>query len=188
MITREQWLTKAAKALNNGLFKRAGYSVPSLRVSVGFPSRRASGKRMFVGQCFSTKSAADGVSQVFIHPMLDKATKVIEVLAHEMVHVLDNCEHKHGAGGFIEPAKAIGLVKPWTATTASTEMVVELHKIADKLGEYPHSALNIQSGIKKQTTRLRKWICPGECGLIVRVAKDDLNLMCLNCDEVLVQP
>jgi hypothetical protein len=76
----------------------------------------------------------------------------------------------------------VGLLKPWTATTASPELRVNLDKIVTKLGAYPHSALTpAGAGLKKQTTRMRKYECP--CGQIVRAATDSLHALCCDCGK-----
>ena len=49
-----------------------------------------------IGQCWSTKSSAKGINQIFISPTLGDAYDVIDTLVHELVHALDDCQNKHG--------------------------------------------------------------------------------------------
>jgi hypothetical protein len=39
-----------------------------------------------------------------------------------------------------------------------------------------------EGGIKKQSTRMRKYQCKG-CEQIIRAASDDLDVMCVPCEE-----
>ena len=48
-----------------------------------------------VGQCWRTSCSADGVNEIFITPKYDKAIDIL-VFDCELVHAVDNCEHKHG--------------------------------------------------------------------------------------------
>ena len=43
-----------------------------------------------------TSCSADGINEIFITPKYDKAIDILDTLTHELVHAVDNCEHKHG--------------------------------------------------------------------------------------------
>lgn len=60
-INREQWLMRAVDHLAP-IFERSGYAIPIVKVSVGFPTTGAKGRHL--GQCWSTKSAVDGVNHI----------------------------------------------------------------------------------------------------------------------------
>ena len=65
-------------------------------------------------------------------------------------------------------AAAVGLVKPWTATSASEELKSRLNAPIQKIGPYPHAALDLTaSPHKKDGTRMIKLECP-DCGYVVR--------------------
>ncbi|MDP3122397.1 hypothetical protein [Polynucleobacter sp.] len=53
-VNREQRLMKAVEHIVP-IFERAGYAVPVVKVSVGFPS--TGGKGRHLGQCWSSKAA-----------------------------------------------------------------------------------------------------------------------------------
>lgn len=178
--TREAWL-KAAVALMAPRFLEFGATFdPFVHVSVGFP--RSKGKRKFIGQCWCGSQSADGAPHVFICPTQIDPLRILEILSHELVHAAVGCEHGHKKP-FIALAKSLGHEKPWTATTASIGLNEVLQRYLDVLGEFPHSGLDPKSGpqLRKQTTRLRKYVCSG-CDLKVRIAKDDANVQCLDCD------
>lgn len=169
-LNREQWLQQAAVKLVP-LFEKAGYKVPETRVSTGFPSKSAlAAKRRKIGECWSDKLAADSRCQIFITPLLEDSTRVLDVLAHEMVHAVVGLEAKHGAA-FSRCAKAIGLTGKMTATVAGPELQAELEGIVRKIGTYPHAGLNaMTNGEKKQTTRMIKCACPA-CGYTARTTR-----------------
>ncbi len=88
-ITREARLEAAEKELAT-LFTKAGHTIPSCRVSFGFASTGA--RSGHIGQCWSIKSSKDSVNQIFISPALEAAVEVLDTLAHELVHAVDDCK------------------------------------------------------------------------------------------------
>ncbi|QNO12704.1 SprT-like protease [Arthrobacter phage Snek] len=175
--TREEWLVAAVEALAPLFAERADETLPAVRVSVGWPGGNGR-KNSVIGQCWSTKVAADSVSQLFISPVLDDAVRVLDVLAHELIHAIDDCVSGH-KGRFAKIAKAIGLTGKMTATVAGEELEAELRKIADELGAYPHAALvNPGAGAegpKKQSTRMLKVECAEGSGYKVRMTRQWLD-------------
>lgn len=169
--TREEWLMQATQKLGQGLFGKVGYTLPKVRVSVGFPY---GSRGKVIGQCFDKRATADGVAQIFIHPKLDEGTRVLDVLAHELVHAILGAGAGHGQA-FKRCASAIGLEGQMTATTASPVLQAWLTLLLDELGAYPHASLDPNGlGRKKQGTRLIKVSC-GECGYNCRVTRTWLD-------------
>lgn len=173
--TREAWLVAAVEALAP-LFAEADETLPAVKVSVGWPGGRGR-KNSVIGQCWSPEVAADEVSHVFISPVLDDAVRVLDVLAHELVHAInyaagDPCGHK---GAFARIAKAIGLTGKMTATVAGDDLRARLEALAADLGAYPHGALMPGApgadGPKKQGTRMLKVECAEGSGYVVRMTR-----------------
>lgn len=181
---REAWLLKAVEAFKP-LLDKAGYPLKKpIYVSVGWPKGRRGVKATAIGQCWPGSLSKDGNGHVFISPSLVDSTRVLDVLLHEVGHDIVGCEHGHKKP-FADFCKAVGLLKPWTATTASPELQARLERMVQRLGPYPHAALGTigeGGGLKKQTTRMRKYTCEG-CGQIVRAAKDDLQITCTPCGQ-----
>lgn len=182
---RETWLIDAVDALRP-LFAELGETVPAVRVSVGWPGGRGN-KNAVIGQCWPTQLAGDKVAQLFISPVLDDASRVLDVLAHELVHAVDDCQSGH-KGRFTKIAKGLGLEGKMTATVASEELKGKLDAIAEKLGTYPHAALaqigNGADGPKKQGTRMLKVECAQGSGYKVRMTRqwlDDLGAPTCPC-------
>jgi hypothetical protein len=151
--------------MRSGLFKRVGETVPAVRVSVGIPKGRGTA----IGQCWNGAASSDGLAQVFISPKLDDAARVLDVLAHELIHAVVP-DAGHGAP-FKRIALAIGLTGKMTATVAGPTLKAELERLAAELGPYPHARLDFdRGGPKKQGTRLGKVQC-GWCGYTCRVTR-----------------
>lgn len=156
-MTREEWLTKLANLMRDTLFKQAGIAFENgeYRVSVGWTSRRKA-----IGECWGPQASAAQYREIFISPKLFEALDVAATLAHELCHAT----LPYGVGhkrAFQKHADAIGLVKPWTATTpGGTFLRWWRDEASEIMGEYPHAGMMRDAGLKKQTTRLIKVHCP----------------------------
>ncbi len=115
--SREDWLNAAVAELRPH-FARAGYVMhQKVRVSCGWPGGRSGkgGKR--IGECWSRECSTGGNFELFISPVLAESERVLDVLVHELVHVVVGLKAGHRAT-FAKCAAAVHLVAPWTATTA----------------------------------------------------------------------
>jgi hypothetical protein len=154
------------------IFEEKGYSVPVVKVSVGFPSTGAKGRHL--GQCWSTRSAIDGVNQIFIAPHLETPFDFLDTLVHELVHAVDDCKSGHG-DNFKKIAKDVGLLGPMRSASAGTRLKYSLIEITEKLGDFPHGRLslpirNMQKVAKRPGARCSK------CGYEVVMLKKYLSL------------
>ena len=168
-VTREEWLTKAINICTNFKFSPKGYKVPKLRVSVGLPYGRGSKKA--IGQHWHPRASEDKLGSIFISPTINDSTEVLATLVHEIVHGVVGNEAKHGPV-FRKCAVDVGLEGKMTATNATDDLKKFFKKfVIAKIGKYPHSRLNIETGRpdKKQTTRMIKMECE-ECEYKVRGA------------------
>ena len=173
--TRESWLEAAASALY-ALFPD-GTAAPAVKLSVGFPKGRGGRGAKPIGECWAKHCSLDGqTAHIFISPELTEPKKVLATLLHELVHAIVG----HAAGHrkpFSRMAVHVGLLGPWTATTASEGLLARFDEMLEALGEYPHVGL-VVTQVKKQTTRMRLWSCA--CGVKLRAAKK-INVKCLDC-------
>lgn len=161
-LTREAWLL-AAIEIFRPWFSNVGARIPDkVYASCGW----ALGTRKAIGQAFHASMCADGSHAVFVSPVIDNASRALDILLHELCHTALEPKTKHRTP-FAKLAGSLGLVKPWTATTASPELLDRLQPVLAKLGAYPHAKLD---GAKreKQTTRLLKADC-AICGYTVRI-------------------
>lgn len=184
---RDAWLAEAVEKLRP-LFIEAGTPIPEkVRASIGFPSRNAGrSNKQRIGECWGNPS--DGIPQVSVSPVTDDAAKILDILAHELVHATVGCECGH-RGPFKRLALAIGLEGKMTATVPGEALAGKLKAIASKLGPLPHVALDL-SGRKKQTTRMLKAEC-SPCEYIVRLTRKMIDThgcpICPACGEQMAE-
>lgn len=182
-VTREDWLNQAAELMRTW-FKEAGNPLPDkVHVSIGFTGSRS---KKAIGACWSVESSEDGRCQVYIVPTLKGEAYYLEVLAHELCHASlpTGTGHKRA---FQILAASIGLQAPWKATTAGPELAARLATMASQLGPLPHPQLVAMNEKKKQTTRLRLYLCQCEKPIKVRVASDSFDATCNVCDSLFEQ-
>lgn len=167
-MNREQWLEEAVNELRP-MFKRAGFVIPKVHVSVGWPLSGGNRKGgATIGQAWDPENSEDKTGHVFISPVLSDNVRVLDVLTHELGHIVVGVKHGHKAP-FVCFCKAIGLEGKPTATEAGDALKEALEGIVEKIGEYPHARL-APGERKVQGTRLLKVVCP-DCGYVIRVTQ-----------------
>ena len=182
---REAWLQAAASFLLQHMVEH-GLPLVEVRVSCGWPSRGGLALRSIViGQCFASSACQDGKPQIFISPRLAESIQVLGTLLHELVHATIGCQFGHRKE-FSQAARKVGLVGPPTATTVGDELRPLLQAYVERVGVYPHAA--IQPKVKaKAGSRLRLYQCACEPPIKVRVASDVFQARCLVCCTLFVQ-
>lgn len=168
--TREQWLNAAVKRMTPW-FESQNYTIPTVRVSCGWPSKSAlAAKKRRIGECWPKEAASDKVTQIFISPFLEDHLTILSTLVHEVVHAVVGCDKKHGRI-FGQCARAVGLEGKLTSTNAGEALTNEIQNWCQDLGTFPHSKLDLaMCPTKKQTTRMVKCECP-TCGYVCRTTK-----------------
>ena len=164
-INREAWLQEAVRRLEP-IFSKAGYAIPPVRVSCGFPA--SSSPRTTLGQCWPRERSGDGVNEIFISPKLDEPVQLLDTLVHELCHAVDDCFSGHGED-FKGIAQALGLEGPARMAHASEALVVRLMMIGQELGPYPHQAIAFPPPRPSNASR-NKAKC-GQCGYEVTLLK-----------------
>ncbi len=164
--TREEWL-QAAIEMIRPTFLSKGYRIPDdCQVSCGFASTGL--RSHHIGQCWSRKSSSDGRNQIFISPALHDPLEVMDTLVHELVHAVDDCQHKHGRE-FKKIAVKVGLEGPMRSASAGKELKQHLAELAAKIGPYPHGRLEVYHRKVTNSPRPRAK-CPA-CGFTVPMLK-----------------
>lgn len=175
METREAYLTSLIEKLRP-VFLASGYPLPegvTLRVSCSFPSRRALSSQPTVGQCWGGEATEDGSVHLLISPVLSDPVEIAATLVHELVHAAIGVDAKHGPL-FTRAMKAVGLEGKPTHTVASETLKVDLQRLVDSLGDYPHAAIKPKAlESKRQTNRQLKVSCSQD-DYILRGAKKTL--------------
>ena len=172
---REAWLEAAVKEVSK-LFKAIDHEVPTVRVSVGWPGGRGK-KQGVIGQCFATTSATDKVAQIFVSPVVAEPIKALVVVAHELVHAVDDCKSGHKSG-FIKIARELGFTPKWTVATPETiseELREKLEAIAEKLGSYPHAAIVPSERPVVQKTYMLKVLCVEDPSYFIRMTRGKIE-------------
>lgn len=176
---RQQWLDQCHDALRQH-FAQHGHDLPqAVRVTWGFPAKRATGKAKAIGVCFDKTATEDQHAEVFIHPIHAKAPADIELgiaatMAHELAHA-----HLGTAIGHKKPfanlVTQIGLEGKPTSTHAGEAFKQALAPKLALIGPFPTTGLDPSDAPgKKQSTRMLKCECP-ECGYLCRASRKVLT-------------
>lgn len=151
---RETWLNLITAKHLAPHFEAQGYTLPAnVRMSCSLTSHKKA-----IGQCWSSIASEDNHFEIFIHPSIADSSRVVDILIHELCHAVVGIPAGHGKV-FKQCAESVGLTGKMTATIASEELKGMIAEWVNDMGEYPHAPL-VQSGIKKQTTRMIKCYCP----------------------------
>jgi hypothetical protein len=190
-FTKENWLSDAVLELETE-FKSVGLTMPAKwRISSGFPSKGGlAAKKRTIGQCWSPEASKDGTTEIIISITQDDETKILGVIAHEMCHAVLGIKAGHGPK-FKKLANSIGLVGKMTATEEGEIFLNRIVSMLERLGNFPHAALDATVGVKKQSTRMIKVTCNNEkrfglsldCGMIFRTSAKwtENTLQCPRC-------
>lgn len=167
MNTREDWLTTAVNELRP-VFDAVKFPLPAnIRVTCGFPSRRARSRHKTIGEHWSGAASEDGTHEILISPVEDDPVQVFAVLVHELAHAATDGDG-HGAR-FTRCVRALWLEGKATATVPGDRFKHEFGQLIESLGVYPHARLNVGVNAVKQSTRLIKAHCP-HCGYTIRLS------------------
>ncbi len=171
---REAWLTEGADQLVSQFSDGDGRwnDMPPYRVSVGYAPRHRGGK--VLGVCIHADASSDNHFEVFISPAIDDGYQALEILAHELVHVVDRNENGHKRR-FASIARRIGLEGKLTSTHAGEGLKAQIDDVLGLLGDYPHGAIDIDF-TKKQSTRMLKVSC-GSCDFHFRTSRKNVDML-----------
>jgi len=164
--TRESWMNAFTEAARP-IFEEHGYDIPPVRMSIGFTSKGARGSR--IGECWSNSMSGDGVHEIFVTPLLGDASRIADILTHELIHAAVGIAAGHKKP-FVDAMKKLGLSGKPTATVAGAGWHEWADPILDAIGPLPHSKLKSgESAQQKQSTRMLKCSCP-KCGFVMRTS------------------
>jgi predicted SprT family Zn-dependent metalloprotease len=182
---REEWLYRIAESLYPRFAELGFPNRPEVRIGVGHPSTGARGKR--VGECNDACASKDKLHEIIISPKLDDSMEVAGVVAHELCHAHlqssfpdENCGH---GKKFKKLATGLGLTGKMRSTVPGETFKRSLQPIIDKIGGYPHGALDgIQTSRRRkvQSTRLKKVVC-SSCEYTMRVTQKWIDTAIPRC-------
>ena len=177
--TREEWLQAATNRLRP-IMQRRGSVVPDvLRIGVGWSSKGA--RSTVIGQCWPASASADGIPEVTIVVSQHDGIKVLDILAHELVHASLDCTGGHGSE-FTKRVRAIDLQGKPTATVAGPIFARYARQLVRELGAWPgDQGLTAKARRSKtQTTRMIKVACT-ECGITFRLTRKWITGAFMHC-------
>lgn len=181
-MTREAWLEEGVKRLAP-IFAAAGHPLPPVKVSCSWPGGGSAKKR--IGECWARKMSAAGINEIFISPRIADPVAALDILAHELVHAVDDCQNGHKAE-FKAIGTAVGLEGKPTQMHAGEELKAKLAEMAKAIGTYPHSTLDLSSR-KKAKTYLLKCECM-DCDAVWRMTQSWTQMLtqcpCCGSDNV----
>lgn len=176
--TREQWLTDAAHwILDRQLMPiceqlQLTHPKPLFKVSVTAPAKRQ-GDGKIMGECWKKAASTSGHSEIFITPTRDDSIEILAILAHELIHAIEDLESGHAQHGFFgRVARELGLEGKLTATTPGDELKCEFQFLIDELGAFPHKRMDVtlDNTKKPQKGRMKQIKC-NSCGFNIRTTK-----------------
>jgi hypothetical protein len=138
----EAWLDEACQLISD-FYKEKGFEVSKVRVLFGFTTSGHDNRKSLgnhEGECLSKQWTDDETIIILVTPLVERAIIALSVLAHELVHAIDNCKSDHGSD-FLQNAKTVGfdVIK----YNKKVEIVLSdfLHKkfttYAEQLGRFP---------------------------------------------------
>ena len=159
--TGQEWLQAGAKLLHKHVFSKAGYSMPKIVTTIGFPSHQAvSQVRRSGGQCWASSVSENGVNFICISPLIRTDVERLDILAHEMAHAVDDCKSGH-RGNFVKICNDIGLTKgALSSASAGAALMHVIEQISRELGPCPFTALNYTPRVRKAAKPTHKLECP----------------------------
>ena len=167
--TREEWLQAATNRLRPIMARRGSVVPDTLRIGVGWSSKGA--RSTVLGQCWPASSSADGIPEVTIVVSQHDGLRVLDILAHELVHSSLDCSGGHGAK-FTKRARALDLQGKPTETVAGPIFARYARRLIRELGAWPgDQGLTAEARrAKTQTTRMIKVEC-FNCGITFRLTR-----------------
>lgn len=166
-----QWFEKATQELSDKVFRPIGRKVPkNIRINVS--EMRTANKthgHTTLGRCYPThytagkttpkKEVVNIIQMNIATTGKDNSVDVLDTLAHELIHAIDDNKSGHKRGGeFDKMARAIGLEGKLTSTYAGEELKGRLNGIIKTIGKFPLKEVNLE-GLRRDTNRNLKVVC-----------------------------
>jgi hypothetical protein len=157
MRNREQWLAAFASAAKPSIARNisgGGDEEAAIRLSCGFPPK--TGRKPAIAAVVPPTASQDFTAEIFVSPTVDDAATV----AKSIIPLLQVAQAGNWRNAAPTVAKPLDTIPQWATA------------ILERLGSYPHAALEIAAA-PKQTTRLVKVACLND-NYIARVSNSTL--------------
>lgn len=131
-MNRSDWFASAIPLLASHVFEE--HPLPPVRVTCVWPGGgRSAAYSNSIGKCWQREH---GVNLVFVSPRIIDPLIALEILVHELVHAIDDCQSGH-RGNFKLIAQAIGLEGRMTQTLANPSLRSKIAIVRENLGKFP---------------------------------------------------
>lgn len=172
-LTREQWLQHAVAMIRTDMHV-LGVTIPEVKVSCSWAGGGDSQKR--IGECWPRAASKAGVNEIFVSPKVEDGATVLGILAHELAHAVDDCQHGHRAE-FASICAQMNLIGKATQAMPHDAVCEAWNTVMKAMhGPYPHRTLDkTKSPIKKQGTRMLK--CECGCGAVWRLTRKVVDMV-----------
>lgn len=183
-IDREAYLVKAV-AMFRSTWAKQGVAVPTdVKVTCGWPGGGSPRKR--IGECWPRSRSAAKVNEMFISPWIADTAQVLDVLGHEILHAVDDCQSGHGAQ-FTKLSKQVGYSGGKHSAASTDEAKALLASIEAKLGKYPHFKVEPSQKKRNASHGLHKFECANGNGDVLystaKMVGEFGNPQCRCCRE-----
>lgn len=138
----EVWLNEAMEYMRPR-FATLGYVIPPVNISVGFGSSgfRSGSKKRALGWCYARRMSAAWINDIYITPLVEESDVALSVLAHELVHAVDDCASGHGAT-FKKISKDLKLTDCMQVGMHDFRETVDFYRrVLAEIGRYPRSGI-----------------------------------------------
>lgn len=178
-VTREEWLNKFAVE-TSVRFKELGHKFPRIRISCGFTSAGARGKKLdVIGECWFPAASKDKTHEIFIRPDQATSLEVAAVLVHELCHVVAGPKAGHGKD-FAGLARDMYLEGKPTHTNGGADFRRYARAITKRIGKYPHATQRAPWKPIQPHSPHKNLTCP-ECGYFAKGLVEWLKTGRLTC-------
>lgn len=189
---RVAWYEEAYKRIREKIVPEAP---PEVTLSIGFPSKKRSGKNMVVGECAFDCIKDHGLgfggeNLITLHLLQGHdIVATMATLVHEMIHAALEPDVKHGKE-FRVMADKVGLCKPWTATEPDETLRNALRGIMlemeEELGYLPVGSYTPPPPLPKKPPTTKKVQCQCAKPRVFSLSKKKLadgGILCAVCKE-----
>lgn len=138
----EVWLNEAMEYMRPR-FAALGYEIPPVNINVGFGSSgfRSGTKKYTLGWCYARRMSAAWINDIYITPLVEESSVALSVLAHELVHAIDDCKSGHGET-FKQISKDLKLTDCTQVGLLDFRETVDFYRrVLAKIGRYPRSGI-----------------------------------------------
>lgn len=139
----EAWLDHAVE-LMRPYFAERGYEIPRVRVLPGFSTNGYHPERRVhtLASCHPRSWSKDGINEIYISPLTVHPVEVLSILAHELIHAINDCQDGHGPV-FQEMSRSLHLPSNRRVDISNRKLAIRrFREMAQELGPFPRGGVS----------------------------------------------